>query len=209
LGFQKLAWWDRRCDALGVRPGAERMGPQRRAYATYRRLVMDVNEEIVRAWLEMQGFLVKSRLRYKVVRAKSAGWSDIDLIAYRLHDGKRVAVDISAWMTEDISLSYVTNPKSDSYYRLFKSCLPEARAAIRREFGVHDDKQYEIWLVVSFLATRQKTRVLNECLKQVNRVVEFPEIMKDLISHVKKDPNPSQETEALQTIRALVLSELL
>ena len=166
---------------------------------------MDINEQIVRAWLEIQGFLVKSRLKYKVTR----GWSDIDLIAYRLHDGKKVAVDISAWMTEYISLSYVTDKKSDSYYRLFKSSLPEARSALRKEFGVHYDNQYEIWLVVSFLAPKQRQQVMVECLKHVDRVIEFTEIMKDLVEHIKKERNPTQETEALQTIRALVLCEIL
>jgi len=170
-----------------------------------RRLAVDINEEIVRAWLETQGFLVKSRLRYKVTR----GWSDIDLIAYRLHDGKRVAVDISAWMTEYISLSYVTDEKSGSYYRLFKSSLPAARSALRQEFGVQYDNQYEIWLVVSFLAPKQREQVMVECLKHVDRVIEFTEIMKDLVEHIRKEPNPTQESGALQTIRALVLCEIL
>ena len=166
---------------------------------------MDINEQIVRAWLEMQGFLVKGRLRYKVTR----GWSDIDFIAYRLHDGKKVAVDITAWMMEYISLSYVTESESVSYYRLFKSSLPEARSAIRQEFGVHDDNQYEIWFVVSYLAPTQRQEVESECLKHVDRVVELPKIMKDVVDYIKKAPGPSQETEALQTIRALVLCEIL
>ena len=170
---------------------------------------MDINEQIVRAWLETQGFLVKSRLRYKITRGKYTGWGDIDLIAYRLHDGKRVAVDISAWMTEYISLSFVTDPESNSYYRLFKSGLPEARSAIRQEFGVHNDNQYEIWLVVSFLAPTQKEQVKAECLKHVDRVIEFKEIMNELVDYIKHDPKPPREAEALQTIRALVLCGIL
>ena len=170
---------------------------------------MDINEQIVRAWFETQGFLVRSRLRYKVTRGKYTGWSDVDLIAYRLHDGKRVAVDITAWMTEYISLSYVTDPESGSYYRLFKSSFPEARAAIRKEFGVDNDNQYEIWLVTSYLAPTQRDRVQAECLKHVDCVVEFPKIMKDLVEYIKQAPGPAQETEALQTIRALVLSEIV
>jgi hypothetical protein len=170
---------------------------------------MDINEQIVRSWLEIQGFLVKGRLRYKITAEKSAGWGDIDLIAYSLHDGKRVAVDISAWMTENISLSYVTKPQSNSYYRLFKSSYPEARSAIRKDFGVQYDNQYEIWLVVSFLSPTQKQQVEAECLKHVDRVIEFPQIMKELVAHIRSDPNPTQDTEALQTIRALVLCEIL
>jgi len=170
---------------------------------------VDINEQIVRAWLEIQGFLVKSRLRYEMTSGKYKGWSDIDLIAHRLHDGKRVAVDISAWMTQYISLSKVTKEESYSYYRLFKSSLPEARSAIRQEFGVHNDNQYEIWLVVSFLSPKQREQVEAECLKHVDRVIEFPEIMKALVEYIKNNPGPTRESEALQTIRALVLCEIL
>ena len=170
---------------------------------------MDINEQIVRAWLEIQGFLVKSRLRYEMTSGKYKGWSDIDLIAYRLHDGKKVAVDISAWMTQNISLSKVTKEEGYQYYRLFKSSLPEARSAIRREFGVHNDNQYEIWLVVSYLSPKQKEQVEAECLKYVDRVIEFPEIMNALVEYIKGNSGPTQESEALQTIRALVLCEIL
>ncbi len=170
---------------------------------------MDINEQIVRAWLETQGFLVKSRVKYKITAEKSAGWGDIDIAAYRLHDGKRVGVDISAWMTEKISLSYVKDQKHGTAHRLFKSASPEARAALRKEFGVHNDKQYEIWLVVSYLAPTQKEEVRAECLKYVDRVIEFPEIMRDLVDYIKGNPNPTQEMEALQTIRALVKCGLL
>jgi len=75
--------------------------------------------------------------------------------------------------------------------------------------AVHYDNQYEIWLVVSFLAPRQREQVKAECLKHVDRVIEFTEIMKDLVGHIRSNPNPTQETEALQTIRALVLCEIL
>ena len=171
---------------------------------------MDINEEIVRSWLELQGFLVKSRFRYQVTRGatgKNKAWSDIDLIAYRLHDGKRVAVDISAWMRESVTLGYITDEKT--HYRLFKATFPEARSALCQEFGVHNDDQYEIWLVVSFLGDRQREEVEAECLKYVNRVITFPEIMNDLIAEIKQHPGPARESEALQTIRALELCGLL
>ncbi|MHA1330930.1 MAG: hypothetical protein ACTSR2_07625 [Candidatus Hodarchaeales archaeon] len=118
---------------------------------------MDVNEEIVRAWLQEQGFLVRGRLKYKVKgERKSAGWSDVDLIGYRLHDGKRVAIDISAWMTGRIVPATLTDP--GSRHRLLRISGPEAREAIRNYFGVAHDKQYEIWLVVSFLSKTKKRR---------------------------------------------------
>ena len=170
---------------------------------------MDISEQIVRAWLEINEFLVQRRIRYKIYSGGSAGWSDIDLIGYRVRDHKRVAVDISAWMTENITLSYVTNKKSNTYYRLFKSSSPEARATIRKAFGVNSDDQYELWLVVSYIGPKQRADVEAQCLKHVNRVVEFPTIMKELVDHVKNDPNPPRETEVLQTIRALMLCDIL
>lgn len=170
---------------------------------------MDISEQIIRGWLEIQGFLVQSRIRYKVYSERSAGWSDIDMIGYRVKDHKRVAVDISAWMTEYITLSYVTKEDSNTYYRLFKSSFDEAREAIRRAFGVNSDDQYELWLVVSFIGPKQKAAVEAECLKHVDRVIEFPTIMRDLVDYIRKNSNLPQETEALQTIRALVLCEML
>lgn len=169
---------------------------------------MDVNEEIVRAWLQEQGFLVRGRLKYKVKgKRKSAGWSDIDLIGYRLRDRKYVAVDISAWMTEKITLSYLKDP--GIRHRLLKISSPEARSKIREYLGVAHDDQYELWLVVSFISERQRDEIMKELLKYVDRVIEFPEIMKDLVNSVRQDPNRVREELSLQTIRALVLCGLL
>lgn len=170
---------------------------------------MDNNEQIVRVWLEAKGFLVQSRLKFKVLRGTSSGWTDIDLIAYRPSDRKRVVVDVTAWMTEKIRFSYVNNPKGETYRRLHNISSPETRSEIRKAFSVKRDDQYEIWHVVSFISENQREQVLAECLKYVDRIVEFPEIMKELVKFVRNNPNPTQETEALQTIRALVLCELL
>ncbi|MHA1605375.1 MAG: hypothetical protein ACTSWF_12070 [Candidatus Freyarchaeota archaeon] len=157
---------------------------------------MDINEQIVRAWLQEQGFLVRGRLKFKVKgERKSAGWSDVDLIGYNPRDGRYVAVDISAWMSERISLSYVRN--KDVAHRLFKVSSPEARKAIRDCLGLTNDNQYETWLVVSFISETQREEVLEECLKHVDRVIEFPEIMKDLIESVKKNPKLPREEESL------------
>ena len=169
---------------------------------------MDVNEEIVRAWLQEQGFLVRGRLKYLVKgERKSAGWSDVDLIGYRLHDRKYVAVDITAWMAETITLSYLKDQKTR--YRLLKISGQEARKAIRDYLGVAHDNQYEVWLVVSFISKRQHDEITKELLKHVDRIIEFPEIMKDLVECIKKNPTRTREEESLQTIRALVLCDLL
>lgn len=169
---------------------------------------MDVNEEIVSAWLQEQGFLVRGRLKFLVKgQRKSSGWSDVDLIGYRLHDRKYVAVDISAWMTETITLSYLKDPSTR--HRLLKITGQEARKAIRDYLDVTNDNQYEIWLVVSFISKRQHNQITEELSKHVDRIIEFPEIMKDLVEIIKKNPTRTREEESLQTIRALVLCGLL
>ena len=170
---------------------------------------MDVNEEIVRAWLQEQGFLVRGRLKYLVKgKRKSAGWSDVDLIGYRLHDRKYVAVDITAWMAETITLSYLKDDANTSW-RILKISSEESRKAIREYLGVAKDDQYELWLVVSFISKRQHDQVKKKLREYVDRVIEFPEIMSDLVEIIKKNPNRSREEESLQTIRALVLCGLL
>ncbi len=170
---------------------------------------MDNNEQIVRVWLETQGFLVQNRTKYKVSRGSSSGWSDIDLIAYKPSDGKRVAVDVTAWMTEKIRFSYVSNSANGTYKRLHNITSNEARSAIRQAFGVKSDDEYEIWHIVSFISDAQRKQVEEEILKYVNRVIEFPDIMKNLVEYIKNNRNVTQESEALHTIRALVLCKLI
>jgi hypothetical protein len=138
---------------------------------------MDANEQIVRIWLETQGFLVQEKLKYKITGGRSSGWGDINLLAYHPASNKRVAIDVTAWMTEKITLFYV-NPGGDTHKRLSTITSSEARAAIRQAFGVTSDNQYEIWHVVSFISDNQREQVMNECLKYVNKVVDFPEIMR-------------------------------
>jgi len=164
----------------------------------------------VRAWLqEKHGFLVRGRLKFKVKgERKSAGYSDVDLIGYRLRDRKYVAVDISAWMTEKITLFYL---KEGSGYRrrLLRISSKEARQAIRDYLGVAYDDQYEVWLVVSRISEKQRGEVEKGLLEHVDRVIEFKEIMGDLVQIIKENPNVPREEESLQTIRALVLCGLL
>ena len=174
---------------------------------------MDYDEQIVKAWLETQGFIVKSRLKYKIKKEingkERAGWGDIDLVGIRPKDCKRVVVEVSAWMTETITWSYVKNENSSDYYRLFKSTFPDARKAIREFFGVKSDKEYEMWLVVSFISERQRKEVEKVIKSKFNQVFEFRQVLEELIDYIKKNPKVSQENETLQTIRDLYLCGLL
>jgi len=173
---------------------------------------MDVNEEIVAAWMQEQGFFVKGREKFRVKgEKKSSGWSDIDLICYNPIERKCVAIDISAWMTETITRGYFNpNSKANTRHRILKITEPEARAKIREYLGVTNDNQYEIWLVLSKISERQKEDVIKECKKAgITKVIEFKDVMSDLIKIIKKNPNPSRDEGSLQTIRALIWCDLL
>ena len=61
----------------------------------------------------------------------------------------------------------------------------------------------------SFISERQRKEVEEELLKHVDKVIEFPEIMKYLVDRIKENPNPPRDEESLQTIRALVLCNLI
>lgn len=154
---------------------------------------MDVNEEIVRAWLQEQGFLVKGRLKFKVKgERKSSGYTDVDLIGLNLHSGMKVAVDISAWMTETISMSYLED--ATTKYRLFKMTYPEARKSIKDCLGIAYDNQYESWLVVSRISERQRDKVEQRIKENgIDRVIEFKEILTDLIHKIKDDPTANDQ----------------
>ena len=119
---------------------------------------MDNNEQIVRTWLESKGFLVQSRIKYKAHSGENAGWSDIDLIAYNPSENKKVAVDVTAWITEKIRFSYVINPTSGTYKRLHKINSSQARSTIRKLFNAQNDNEYEIWHVVSFISMHKEIK---------------------------------------------------
>lgn len=171
---------------------------------------MDVNETIVEAWLESSGFLVRRRLRYDLSGGAWSSVSDIDLLAYDPVKNKRIAVLVTAWMTQSISPSYF-KAGTPLHSKLTHFSSPPASEAIRSAFGVSSDQKFERWFVVGRLGSHSKEAVANICQSfSITRVVEFQEVMVDLVEYVKSQATwLPQESEALQTIRALVWSHLL
>ncbi len=167
---------------------------------------MDVNEAIVQTWLETKGFLVRRRVRYDLSKGKWSSVSDVDLLAYNPKTGKRVAVLVTAWMTQTISLSHVKVDGAIGKKRKnFMS--PEASTKLRAELNVSSDKDYERWWVLSPVSHEARAQI--EGSSEI-KVVEFGEVMRELVGWVRDDNlYLPHESEALQTIRALEWSKLL
>src|SRR5436305_35742 len=73
------------------------------------RLMPDANEEIVRRYLELHGYFVRSRVRYKYTTPHGgSGWSDIDLCGITT-DRRAIAVEVKGWHTEKFTGSYRKN----------------------------------------------------------------------------------------------------
>lgn len=161
----------------------------------------DVNEEIVRKYFELKGFLVKTNVQYlkpkEKTGKKSSGYGDIDLIIANPKTGEKAIVAVSGWHTERITPSYV----KDWGHRLFEFLN---KLALEKATEVLGSKDFRKILVVSELGVRKISRdkFREEAKKRgVNDVIEFPTILKELIRMVKTEP--SYGSEILQTIRLL------
>ena len=60
----------------------------------------DVNEELVRRYFELQGYFVRTNVKYEYRTAKGMGWSDIDLCVLHPLTGDAAAVEVKGWHME-------------------------------------------------------------------------------------------------------------
>ena len=172
---------------------------------------MDVNETIVGTWLEAKGFFVRQRLKYDLSGAKDwSSVSDVDLLGYNPNGATRVAALVTAWMTQSITPSHIKTGGVLSH-ALRNFLGPEATSEIKKVFDVSDEKDFQRWWVVGRLGSRTRSDVQATCQSLgIVRVIEFREVVTDLVQFVKDDAKYlPHESEALQIIRALVWNGLL
>jgi len=163
--------------------------------------MVDVNEEIVRKYFELQGYFVQADVLYLKPKErtgkKSSGYGDIDLIITNPKTGDRAIVGVSGWHTERITPSYA----KDWAQRLFGFA---GRLALEKAAEVLGDKKFRKILVVSRLGTTEnsRTRFVEEVRKLgIDQVIEFPTILQDLINTIETRIN--YDSEVLQTLRLL------
>ena len=69
----------------------------------------EVNEEIVKQYLETKGYFVKTDAKYlrskEKTGLKGSGWSDLDILATD-NNGNRLLVEVKGWHTEEFAANY-------------------------------------------------------------------------------------------------------
>ena len=154
----------------------------------------DANEEIVRRYLESDGYFVRSRVRYKFkAPGGGAGWSDVDLCGIR-PDGSAVAVEVKGWHTEKVTASYIKD-----WPALFHFAVrPEAAAALAHVLGTNT---YRKILVVGELGPSGGEAFRDHAASLGIEVLTFPTILGRLIA--KTELGPDAATDGEHMIRLL------
>lgn len=182
----------------------------------------DVNETIVRHFFELNGFLVRTNVKYWVSGERGGGDSDIDLVVYNLNPDKlnppqgfvltvdelagirRAIVETKGWHTESFTEGLIKNTR-----RIFHFVRPEAIAAARDT--VLYDADFRRILVVSRLSPMPHNReAAIRLLKDggIDHVIEFDTIVRFIVDQVKPNKN-YPDSEILQTIRLLKVYGML
>jgi hypothetical protein len=148
----------------------------------------DANEEIVRRYLELHGYFVRSRVRYKYTTPDGgSGWSDIDLCGIT-PDGRAIAVEVKGWHTEKFTGSYREN-----WPTLFHFAeRPEAMQVLSDVLG---NETYDKILVISELGPVGGQAFIDDARSLGVEIVTFPAILKRLISETALGPGAVTDGE--------------
>lgn len=182
----------------------------------------DINEIVVRHFFELNGFFVRTNVKYWVSGERGGGDSDIDLVVYNLNPDKlnppqsfvltveelpgvrRAIVETKGWHTESFTAGVIKNTP-----RIFNFVRREA-IAFTQEKVLHDADFCRI-LVVSRLSSTQSNReAAVQLLKDggIDHVIEFDTIVRFIVDQVKANKN-YPDSEILQTIRLLKVYGML
>ncbi len=149
----------------------------------------DANEELVRRYLELDGYFLRSRVRYKYTTAGGGvGWSDIDLCGITADRRKPIAVEVKGWHTEKITASHIK-----SWPELFNFAeRPESKQALANLFDTQD---YRAILVVGELGPHAGPQVIDHANALGVEVLSFPTILHRLIAETAVGPDAATEGE--------------
>ena len=159
----------------------------------------DVNEELVRRYYELQGYFVRTNVKYEYRTAKGMGWSDVDLCILHPLTGDAAAVEVKGWHMEAITPAYFRGWPSMLYFT-----RDEARRAVAALFGREDFRSI---LVVSRVGARGRSDVLAKAADAGVEILEFRTVLEYLIEHVPKNRDAGSESE--HVIRLLKIYRLV
>ena len=176
----------------------------------------DVNETIVRHFFELNGFLVRTNVKYWVCGDRGGGDSDIDLVVLNLNPDKlnppqdfvltldalaglrQAIVETKGWHTSSFTEGLIKGTP-----RIFNFVRPEAIQAVRDT--VLYDAEFQRILVVSRLSPQSPNREAAMKLMKdggIDHVIEFDTVVRFIVSQVEQNKN-YPDSEILQTIRLL------
>jgi hypothetical protein len=171
--------------------------------------VTDVNEEIVRQYFELKGYFVQTDVLYLKPKGKtgkeSSGYGDIDLVVINPKTGDKAIVGVSGWHRERITPSYVEGWEGRLFSHLHPLALEKACEVLSCK-----SKDFRKILVISRMGSKEESRKeFEQKARQqgIDEIIEFPTILKELISLTKTEP--SYDSEVLQTLRLLKIYDLL
>lgn len=173
----------------------------------------DPNEEVVKAFLEMKGFFVRTNVRYTVKEGKKAsGQSDLDIVALNPNirqNGEslpfvleadhfdqisHLVMEIKGWHSEKITKSTLK-----AHPRIFNFIRTEAK---QKAIETLNNAEFVSVLVLSKVGTKDNSReeLFHELLKGgVTHVLEFSTIIEYLMVKIKSNLN--QDNLVLHSIR--------
>jgi len=159
----------------------------------------DINEEIVRLYFELEGYMVHSNLKY-MIHKKSSGESDIDLAIMKEDPPDKAIVEVKGWHTSTFSLSFFkTENKKDIRSRLFHFIRPEALAAANKYFK---SNKYRKILVVPKISENNRDEILRVCKDKGVDLLEFKNILPLIIDKTKINKN-YRDSEFQQAVRLM------
>jgi hypothetical protein len=160
----------------------------------------DANEEIVRRYLELDGYFVRSRVQYKYTTpGGGAGWSDVDLCGIT-SDGQAIAVEVKGWHTEKITASYIKDWPTMFHF----SVRLEATQALTHVLGT---AAYRKVLVIGQLGSaggqpfgvpidQQAAVAFQDHATSLGiEVLTFPTILERLVAETELGPDAATEGE--------------
>lgn len=173
----------------------------------------DPNEEVVKAFLEMKGFFVRTNVRYYVKEeGKPGGNSDVDLVGinpnarpasvtlpFELQADdfdhiRHLALEVKGWHSETVTPSTLA-----SHERIFNFTRETARVEVAKKLGSND---FKIILVISSFGKDQAKKAETiDVLKKggIDHVLEFATIMQALQDGI--DDNLNQDSLVMHSFR--------
>lgn len=145
----------------------------------------EFNETLVRRYFELDGYLVRTNVRYPVPN----GYSDVDLVGFNPRTGDAVAVEVKGWHNEPLTMGTFT-----SWPNLLNFANDAATAAIRSILG---ERSFRRILVVSRLGSGSSDPVRAYLSQRHVDVIDFPAVLTRLMADANTNKNADSDAEHL------------